>query len=384
MVLRPDQARPAAKLTWDQVLAWRMGRQHLTALDGGGAVDIARRLCGVQAQLRSAAALAVAVRQARPDTGSADRGLADRALVRTWAMRGTLHLLPVEDAGAYLTLLAAARTWERPTWQRHFITVEQVARLGDAVTAALAGGAELTRDELVSAILALTGDQALGDQVRSGWSAVLKPLAWQGLICQGQAQGNRITFVRPDAWSPGWTGLPDPDTAAVQVLTAYLGAHGPVTPEVFDQWLSRGATAGSRLRQWFAELGDQAVVVDVEGTPAHALVRDLEDLAAAAPVDGVRLLPAFDQYLLGPGTGDPRIVPPERRGHVSRAAGWIAPVVLHGGRVVGTWSSVDGVPVVELFPGRKVPGRALAREVARLGILTSAMPPVNGQEVDGT
>jgi hypothetical protein len=71
---------------------------------------VVRRLCGVQAQVASAAALAVAVRQAKPHTTALSRAVSRRSLVRTWAMRGTLHVLAADEAASYLSLLASART----------------------------------------------------------------------------------------------------------------------------------------------------------------------------------------------------------------------------------------------------------------------------------
>ena len=63
-----------------------------------------------------------------------------------------------------------------------------------------------------------------------------------------------------------------------------------------------------------------------------------------------RLLPAFDQYVLGPGTKDPMIIDPGRRAAISRTAGWIAPVVLSGGRVAGTWDLNGSRVNATLFP----------------------------------
>ncbi len=76
-------------------------------------------------------------------------------------------------------------------------------------------------------------------------------------------------------------------------------------------------------------------------------------------------------------------MPPEQRGDVSRAAGWIALVVLQRGRVIGIWSAVDGTPVVDLFTASSVPDRALAAEMVRLRALSSAMPSMTGDEVAG-
>lgn len=321
--------------TWERVLAWRMRRQFLAGHDGPDAVAVARRLGGVQAQVPSSAAAAVAVRSPAAGTGAVDAALGGRTLVRTWAMRGTLHLLPVDVAPSYLAVLAAARTWEKGAWQREFATAGRMAALAEAVGPLLAGRA-LTREELVTAL----DDPDLG----SGWGMLLKPLAWQGLVCNGPDRDGRPTFTAPRTHLPGWPdALPDADDAARTVIDAYLGAHGPATPAAFDAWLLRGATPRKRLRGWFADLVEagELTTVTVEGETLHARTADLDAIAAAEPVAGVRLLPGFDQYVLGPGTADTRVVPAEHRGRVSRAAGWIAPVVVAAGRVAGTWS-VDG------------------------------------------
>src|SRR5690348_15954913 len=116
-------------VTWAQVRHWRLRQQFLVDLDGGSAEQVAQRLGGVQAQVASAAALAVANRQRTPRAKGVATALARQRLVRTWAMRGTLHLLPPEEAPAVLSLLAAARTWEKASWQKTFITTEQMERL---------------------------------------------------------------------------------------------------------------------------------------------------------------------------------------------------------------------------------------------------------------
>ncbi len=337
------------ELTWDQVLSWRMDRQLLHRPDGFDTTAIVQRLAGVQAQVASAAEQAVGVR--RPDgTGGVAQALADRTIVKTWALRGTLHLLAAEDAGAYLSLLVAARPWDRAAWQREFATAEQMSAIAEAATAAL-DGAVLTREQLGAEILARTGDTSLADKLSSGWGAVLKPLAWQGLLCNATNQGNRVTFTTPATWLPGWKGLPDPADAAAVAIPAYLGAYGPAGMPAFDQWLCRGASKKTTLRSWFGTLVENEVltVVAVAGEPLYARTSDVDALAAAVPTGRVRLLPAFDQYVLGPGTKDDRIIAPARRSLISKAAGWISPVVVAGGRVAGTWE-VDGATLaIALF-----------------------------------
>ena len=107
--------------------------------------------------------------------------------------------------------------------------------------------------------------------------------------------------------------------------------------------------------------------VEVDGERAHVLAEDLDELAAARSTTAVRLLPGFDQYVLGPGTADGHVVPTARRAAVSRQAGWISPVVVAGGVVCGTWE-LDGDRVLVAWhkEAGRPPRKALKAEVARL------------------
>lgn len=344
-----------------------MERHLLHPLGDLSVADVVDRLCGVQAQVASSAELAVRVRREASRPGEVGRALSDGRLVKTWAMRGALHLLTPETAGAFLSPIAAARSWERPSWQRFFgVSAKEMERLRGAVREALVDG-PLSREELVEAVVARRGFGHLGDALRSGWGTLLKPLAWQGDLCFGPSRGNRVTFVLPEAASARWTGLPDPDEAAPAAVVAYLGAHGPATFEAFGDWLAGGWFGKRQLRAWFATLGDRLADVEVDGERAHVLAEHAEELAATRPTTAVRLLPGFDQYVLGPGTADPRVVPPARRAAVSRPGGWISPVVVAGGAVCGTWKADGDRVLVEWFgeAGRR-PRAALAAEVARL------------------
>jgi hypothetical protein len=81
----------------------------------------------------------------------------------------------------------------------------------------------------------------------------------------------------------------------------------------------------------------------------------------------VRLLPGFDQFVLGPGTADGHVVPPARRAAVSKQGGWISPVVVAGGVVRGTWElNCELVRVAWFREACKAPRKALEAEVARL------------------
>jgi len=356
------------ELTWDRVRSWRMRRQFLDRPAGIGTEQIVERLCGIQAQVASAADHAIAVRRPEHVRGAGAAALESRRLIKVWAMRGTLHLLTVGQAADFLSLLGAARTWEKGSWQRTYATAGQVEEIAGAAREAL-DGTVLTREQLAAEIVRRTGDASLAELLGSGWGAILKPLAWQGLLCNGPGEGNRVTFTSPRTWVDGWTGLPEPDEAALRAVPAYLGAYGPATMDAFDQWLLRGATRRATLRGWFTSLvaSGEITAVTVEGVPAYARSADVDDIGTAEPMPDVRLLPAFDQFVLGPGTKDEQIIAPHRRAEISRAAGWISPVVVAGGRVAGVWERGGTGVTVTLFPeAGEVPATELAAEVARI------------------
>lgn len=359
----------AVTVTPQGALAWRMERQLLDPVGRQPVADVVRRLCGVQAQVASSAELVVRVRREESRAGEVGRALSDGRLIKTWAMRGALHLLTPEDGGAFLSLMASGRSWERPSWQKYFgVTTEQLDALRGAVREALDGG-PLTRDELVSALVARRGlgIQHLGEELRSGWGTLFKPMAWQGDLCFGPSRGNRVTFMRPEAASSRWAGVPDPDEAAPVAIAAYLRAYGPATFDTFGQWLSGGWFGRRALRAWFDALGDRLAEVSVDGERAWVLAEDLDELASARPTKAVRLLPGFDQYVLGPGTKDGHVLPAARRAAVSRQSGWISPIVVAGGVVSGTWA-LDGdlVQVAWFGESGRPPRRALKAEGERL------------------
>ncbi|WP_141583119.1 winged helix DNA-binding domain-containing protein [Actinomadura sp. WMMA1423] len=358
-----------ASVTWEQVLAWRMRRQFVERAEDASAVEVARRLAGVQAQVASAAELAIAVRQRMPVAGEVPRALLEeRTLVKTWAARGTLHLLPADEAGAHLKLCSSIRNWEKGAWQRTFgTTPADLEAIAAAAADALSGGAALTREELTRAVVDETGSRHLAEVLGSGWGTLLKPLAWWGVLCYGPPQGTKVTFTSPARWLPGWAGLPSMDDAARSVIHAYLGAHGPATPDMFDNWLMRKQSRKKDVRAWFAAAEEGLATVEVEGAPMHVLGEHVDELLDTEPSTSVRLLGGFDQYILGAGTGATYLVPAEHRGRVSRAAGWISPVVLYGGRVAGVWDPAGGE--VAVTPFEDIPATPLKEEVNRVAPL---------------
>ena len=206
--------------------------------------------------------------------------------------------------------------------------------------------------------------------MRSGWGTLLKPVAWQGDLCFGPQSGTRVTFMRPDQASRRWAGIPEPEVAGPIAVAAYVRAYGPATVSGFRSWMSRGLSGKTRRQPGSTGLGHELAPVDVGGEPAFILSEDLDELVATKPSRTVRLLGGFDQWVLGPGTDDPHVIATARRTDVSRQSGWIAPIVVAGGVVAGTWElDGDAVRVAWFTEAGKPPRRRLAKEVKRLGAI---------------
>jgi hypothetical protein len=356
------------RVSWAQALAWRMRRHFLDPVGTASIGEVVSRLCGVQAQVASSAELAIRLRQQRSRPGEVAAALRSGDLIKTWAMRGTLHYLNPEDAGIYLSLLAAGRSWEAPSWQKYFgLRPSDFEEMWEVAWDAL-DGKVLTREELGIAITQRPRLRHLRRELSSGWGSLFKPLAWRGELCFGPPQGNRVTFMRPDQASSRWAGVPEPDDAAPRAIRAYLGAHGPATIDRFSNFISRGRVSKRSLRSWFNRLGDEVTQVDVEGEPAYVLSDHADELAATRPTKAVRLLGGFDQWVMGVGTEDAHVIPAAHRRAVSKQSGWIAPIVIAGGVVAGTWA-VDGDTLsIGWFKGaRKPAARPVTAEMHRLG-----------------
>jgi hypothetical protein len=365
----PVKTKPpvAAELSWPQVHAFRMARHHLTKR--APKKDLARvvgDIGGVQAQVMSAAELQVAV---RTDSTVADVRAAlwkDKKLVKTWLMRGTLHLIPAEDLPLFTAAMRAHWMRTRDAWLAYVeMNQSEFAELIDAIGEALDGQA-LTREELIARV-GKGRSERVQAVLKSGWGGILKPVARSGLLCFGPSRGQSVTFVRPKQWLGSWRDE-DPDAALVEVARRYLRAYGPATKNDFARWW--GTWPGVGNAGW-ADLAKERVTVSIEGQNAELLAADLERISSDAPEPAVRLLPNFDPYLMGHANRD-HLFAPEYRARVSRTAGWISAVVLVDGRVVATWThavakralTVTVDPFRKLAPSTLMGVRASAESLA--------------------
>ena len=252
------------KLGWEEARALRLERHQLhRRAPRGRELRIAGRICGLHAQLLSSAALSLWARVEGTSLEAFQRALwRDRTLVKIWAMRGTLHLLPARDLPIYLGALGTYRHYLGQGWVKYFgVTREEIELVIETVGEVLRGRA-LTRDQLADAVVERTGSKKLGVVLRQGWGVLLKPAAYRGQLCFAEGEGARVRFTHP-----GPVRQLAPPKALAEVARRYLGAYGPATRDDFALWWQ--GTSRVEAQRLIESL--EVTRVDLEGARAYLL-----------------------------------------------------------------------------------------------------------------
>jgi uncharacterized protein YcaQ len=319
--------------TLPAIAAFRLQRHHLLETGNSSPVMICRDVCGVQAQVMTAAFLQLWARNHALTRAKIESALwQKRSLVKTSLMRQTIHLVPADQFPIYIAALRASRVAAVLRVMAKFKIDREEA---DALTASIMDA--VSSGPLGHAAIAAAVRPKVSKRVRACvekvWSIVRIPIA-EGLICYGPGEGNEAAFIRADHWL-GKLKRVSEEPARMELLRGYLRAYGPATVKDFAHW--SGMPAGE-VRPLRGLLGDELVEIEVERKSCLLLREDLAALGQArSKTNSVRLLPHFDPYLLAHRDKD-HLVEPRHYKRVYRNQGWISPVVLLDGAVAGVWS----------------------------------------------
>lgn len=324
-------------LSWKQVNRWRL-RQHglIERAERGQMLDVVSRVGAIQAQMMSAAELQVWARVNNLGANDVANALwKDRTLIKTWVLRGTLHLISAQDFPVYVAALSAIllKFYKRGSWLKYNgVTMDEFEAIAKAVDATLTD-TFVSRKQLAEAIATQTGNPNLQTRLESGWGVLLKPSAVQGYLIFGVSEGQNVSFVHPRHWIGEWKAV-EPETAIREIARRYLNAYAPATADDFGHWFGMQPADAKRA---FRSLGNAIEEVDVEGWKAWALTSTLDEMRSADMPETVRLLPHFDAYTINASSHSQYVVAEQHRARVYRAQGWISPVVLVDGQMAGVW-----------------------------------------------
>ena len=240
----------------------------------------------------------------------------------------------VDDYLRWQRPLGAYAHHAKPGWfQRCGLTSRELDETVAAIRRAL-GRRLLTRDELANEVTRIVGTSELGDILRQGWSWMLKPAAFHGQLCFAPSTGVNVRFARPDAWL---RRAPRPQSHGgwIDLTRRFLSAYGPATRVHYSRWSGVPlAHADEILRS----LGSGVTEISLAGAKAWVLTEDVGEVVAAERCGSVRLLPAFDQYVIAGSPHVQNLISGGHRKDIFRPQGWISPVLLVDGRIDGIWS----------------------------------------------
>jgi hypothetical protein len=290
-----------------------------------------RHLLAVQAQDLPGALLSVALRTADGTRGAAEAALDAGDVVRSWPMRGTLHLVAAADLG-WLRELCVPRVLAGFALRRQRLGVPEAdtGRAADVAAAALAGGRRLGRAALLRALAegGVTTDGQRGYHLLT-W------LAHTGLLCLGPTDGaGEQLFVLAEEWLPA-AAPRDREEALAELALRYFCGHGPATVADLARW---SGLRVSDVRAGVAAVRDRLAAVEVDGAELlldPAVPDALAEHRAAA--GGLHLLPGFDELVLGYADRSCTVPAEHAERIVPGGNGMFRATVVVGGRAVGTW-----------------------------------------------
>lgn len=319
--------------------------------------DVARLVGGIQAQEPRAGRLGFRARSRRLTGAAVDRARTEeRSIVRTWAMRSTMHLLATEDARWMLPLFdPRLRADSGRRLSQLGLDARAQRRALDAIRRALDSQGFLGRSELVEHL------GRLGIEVDAARRVHLFRMATgEGVACLGPDRGSETLL----ALARDWIGEPPPhdrDAALAELARRHMRAFGPATEVDFAGWAGIGLT---EARAALARIGGELRQVRIGEQRFWTLTGSARRPRGRI----VRLLPGWDNYLMGHRDRD-FIAGPERWRRIMPGGGLLRPTILVDGVAAGTWSvrRRGGSIEVELEPFGKLDAEvaaALETEVA--------------------
>lgn len=326
-----------AGISRQELIALRLASQRLAAPPSGPAdfksVEQAVQWMGaVQAQEYAHARWAVGSRFAAPAAitdAAIEDALAGRKVVRSWVLRGTLHLVAAADLRWMLALAAPALLTRTAAAYRE-VNLDEAAfrKILPALRQCLEGGRQLTRVELFAAL----ARRRINTEGQRG-GRILYRAAQLGLICLGDPQGKQARYTLLDEWLPPQPELPRED-ALQKLAQRYFASHGPATLADFSWWSGLAAGEARAALEMAAPglahaLFEGSAVWWSKQTPAPSQ-------PAAKPA--LQLLAGFDEYVLGY-TERQAVIDSAHAGKLMTPNGLFRPALLLGGRVAGTWEA---------------------------------------------
>ncbi|WP_230741178.1 winged helix DNA-binding domain-containing protein [Methanooceanicella nereidis] len=316
----------------EQVRRLRLHAQHLDKKSPlKDAELIIRSMVGVNAQFYPAMMLSLCARIKGLEQSDIEAAIKQKGLVRTWTMRGTIHLHDPSDSDWLIQLLSPVFIKKGIIRRRELgLDEEKVARCLNEIHEILKGVGPITRVELIDRLI----ERGLNiDRKSQAPYHLIVRAALEGLLYVGPESGEgEQTYYYNDGENKqqSLTG----DDALAELAIRYLKGYGPATQNDFASW--SGLTRTDANKGWsllFNRGLIKEIKIDNHLLWAEKQINTFEEGENVEPV--VNLLPAFDSFVLG--YADREYLVPEKYRKEVYHGGQTVPVVLVDGLAAGTW-----------------------------------------------
>lgn len=356
-------------MTLNDIARMRLANQQLAAGSFDRPEQLVAYMGAMQAQDYPMAKWAIGVRMPGHTDAAVEQAIDAGLIIRTHVMRPTWHLVAASDARWMMDLTGPRiRNMLNANNQRLGLTEAVLARCNKIIEALLADGAHLTRKEIMEV---LNQHKIATDDLRS--SHIMYRAEVDGIVCSGRRKGKENTYAHFDQRLPH-SAYQDRIDAVGELMKRYVASHGPVTLADFVWWSGltmNDAKAGIEINRHLFQSEK------VEGQTYW-----FAPMAYARSKSSLLLLPAFDEYLVSYKDREASLP----RQHFSSAItknGIFSPVIVAGGKVIGTWKRTLKKEVVLVepayFEGYDHPdAKALQKAAGALGRFLGYAPQLIG------
>lgn len=304
----------------------RLRNQQISTHDFDRPEDVVQWFGAMQAQEYYEALWAVGLRTKGAAAATVERAIAERRIVRTWPLRGTLHFVAPNDAKWMLQHFAPKVAAAAASRHRALALTPEVFRRAERVCVSLLRGG---RVETRSAVYAALADAGIATTQSRGMHIMWR-LAHDGLLCYGPRAGKQPTFTLLEEWVPNAPSM-DRASALTELALRYFRSHGPAQLKDFAWW---GGITLSDARMAAEGAGARLRTETFDGTTYWCDVKERAPRRSARLL--AHLLPVFDEYTVA--YRDRSAVLAARHTlKVNAGGGLIRPIIVIEGVVRGTW-----------------------------------------------
>ncbi len=318
--------------TQQQAIAFTLRQQHL-AQPVEQPLETMRRVVAIQAQYSASIPIALWARNASLSQAWVNHALFEtKVLIKTWCLRGTIHVLPSADLAMMVQAIGQQQVSEYGYFMktRRGVERQEIQKLNKAILRAL-GQRPLSRSELHRAVPKLASIEG------ASWGLDVKGLAFVGELVLADSDGNETRFARRNIWLSelSWQ-LPSEEEARRELLLRYLAAYGPATMQDFAHW---SGLKMKTVKAIFDGCAPDLMMTDIAEWRGTYYIRCQDEPLLRADNEvpaAVCLLPKFDPLLMGY-SDKARFIGEENLRRVYRPAAQVEAVVLLQGRAAATW-----------------------------------------------